>query len=124
MKDIVHGVTKIRTRLSNLHFTSISSRTMALSFPLLLHTHYLINIKCVICMGEMIECINTQTAFTSGSAVKNPPTMQETWVRSWVGKIPWRRKWQPTPEFLQGNPMDRGVCQATIHEVTKESDMT
>ena len=19
---------------------------------------------------------------------------------SWVGKIPWRRKWQPTPEFL------------------------
>src|SRR5574340_174132 len=20
----------------------------------------------------------------------------------WVGKIPWRRKWQPTPEFLPG----------------------
>ena len=24
----------------------------------------------------------------------------ETWVRSWVGKIPWRRAWQPTPVFL------------------------
>ena len=23
---------------------------------------------------------------------------------SWVGKIPWRRKWQPTPVFLPGEP--------------------
>jgi len=23
-----------------------------------------------------------------------------------------------------GNPMDRGACQATVHEVTKELDMT
>ena len=30
--------------------------------------------------------------------VKNLPAMQETWVR----KIPWRRKWQPTPVFLPG----------------------
>ena len=22
--------------------------------------------------------------------------------RNWVGKIPWRRKWQPTPAFLLG----------------------
>ena len=27
----------------------------------------------------------------------------------WVEKIPWRRKWQPTPVFLPGNPMDRGA---------------
>ena len=27
----------------------------------------------------------------------------------WVRKMPWRRKWQPTPVFLPGNPMDRGV---------------
>ena len=37
----------------------------------------------------------------------------------WVGKIPWRRKWQPTPVFLPGNPMDRGAWQATVHRVTK-----
>ena len=24
------------------------------------------------------------------------------WVRSLVGKIPWNRKWQPTPVFLPG----------------------
>ena len=30
--------------------------------------------------------------------VKNLPAMQETWV----GKIPWRRRWQPTPVFLPG----------------------
>ena len=28
--------------------------------------------------------------------------MQETWVLSWVGKIPWRRAWQPTPVLLPG----------------------
>ena len=32
--------------------------------------------------------------------VKNPPAMWETWVRSLVGKIPWKRAWQPTPVFL------------------------
>ena len=30
--------------------------------------------------------------------VKNPPAMRETWV----GKIPWRRTWQPIPIFLPG----------------------
>ena len=34
--------------------------------------------------------------------VKNLPAMQETWVRFLVGKILWRRKWQPTPVFLPG----------------------
>ena len=34
--------------------------------------------------------------------VKNLPAMQETRVQSWVGKIPWRREWQPTSVFLPG----------------------
>ena len=37
--------------------------------------------------------------------VKNPPTNAGN-IRdvfdSWVGKIPWRRAWQPTPVFLPG----------------------
>ena len=37
----------------------------------------------------------------------------------WVGKIPWRRKWQPNPVFLPGKSMDRGACQTTVHGVTK-----
>ena len=34
--------------------------------------------------------------------VKNLPAMQDTRVGSLVGKIPWRRKWLPTPVFLPG----------------------
>ena len=26
----------------------------------------------------------------------------------WIGNIPWRRAWQPTPVFLPENPMDGG----------------
>ena len=37
----------------------------------------------------------------------------------WMGKIPWRRAWQPTPVFFLENPMDRGAWRATIHRVTK-----
>ena len=40
-----------------------------------------------------------------------------------VGKFPWRRKWQPTPVFLLGNPVDRGACWATVWGC-KELDMT
>ena len=34
--------------------------------------------------------------------VKNPPAMWETWFDPWVGKIPWRRAWQPTTVSLPG----------------------
>jgi len=34
--------------------------------------------------------------------VKNLPAMQETWVQSPGGKIPWRGKWLPTPVLLPG----------------------
>ena len=38
----------------------------------------------------------------------------------WVRKIPWRRKWQPTPVLLPGEfPMDRGAWQATVHGLAK-----
>ena len=36
--------------------------------------------------------------FHIAQLVKNLPAMLETWVR----KIPWRRKWQPTPVFWPG----------------------
>ena len=34
--------------------------------------------------------------------VKNLPLVQETGLNPWVGKIPRRREWQPTPVFLPG----------------------
>ena len=36
-----------------------------------------------------------------------------------VGKIPWSRKWQLTPVFLLGDPMDRGAWQAIVLGVAK-----
>ena len=41
----------------------------------------------------------------------------------WVKKIPWRRKWQPTPVFLPGKS-HRGDWWATVHEVAKKLDTT
>ena len=40
---------------------------------------------------------------------KNPPTVQETWV----GKIPWKREWLPTPVFWPGEFL------GLFHRVTK-----
>ena len=42
----------------------------------------------------------------------------------WVGKIPWKRKWQPTQYSTLENFTDRGVWWAGVHGVTKELDMT
>ena len=43
----------------------------------------------------------------------------DTGYDPWVGKIPWRRAWQPTPVFLLEDSMDRGAWRATVHRVTK-----
>ena len=54
--------------------------------------------------------------------VENLPAVQETQetrVQSLVGKIPWRRKWWPTPVLLPGKFHGRGAWWATVHGVTK-----
>ena len=37
----------------------------------------------------------------------------------WIRKIPWSKKWQPTPIFLPGKFMDRETWWATVPGVTK-----
>ena len=37
----------------------------------------------------------------------------------WVGKIPWRKEWQPTPVFLPGEPHGQRSLAGTVHGVTK-----
>ena len=58
--------------------------------------------------------------------VKNPPAnsgaVGDAGSNPWVGKIPWRKKWQPLQYSYQENPIDKGAWWATIHGVA-ESDM-
>ena len=37
----------------------------------------------------------------------------------WVGKIPWKRTWQPTPVILPGESHGRRSLVGTVHGVTK-----
>ena len=62
--------------------------------------------------------------FPGGSSDKEPHQQCRRCKRSgfetWVGKILWRRAWQPTPVFLLVEiPMGRGAWWATVHGVTK-----
>ena len=57
---------------------------------------------------------------------KNPPAKQETQemgFNPWVGKIPWRRKWQPTPVFLPGKSHGQRSLVGYHPWGHKESDM-
>ena len=56
--------------------------------------------------------------------VKNPPAMQETPFDSWVGKISWRRAWQPTPGFLLGEFHGQRRLEGCNPSGHKESDLT
>ena len=60
--------------------------------------------------SKMIKAVGYEriwwgVVLTHGSAVKNLPVMQKMQIFEldpWVRKIPWRRKWSPTPVFLPG----------------------
>ena len=60
-----------------------------------------------------------------GSEVKNLPAIQITLkgrkqgFDPWVRKIIWRGKWQPTPVFCLGNPMDGGAWWVVVHGVAR-----
>ena len=65
----------------------------------------------------LIEKINR--ASLVAQSVKNLLQCRRPGFNPWVCKIPWRRKWQPTPVFCLENSMDRGALQTTVHGVTK-----
>ena len=56
--------------------------------------------------------------FPSGSPVKNPPTMQETWVQS-LGRQDPLEKGTHSSILAWKNPMDRGAWLATVRGVAK-----
>ena len=40
-------------------------------------------------------------------------------IPGWVRKIPWRRKWQPTPGFMPGECHGQRSLAGIVHRVTK-----
>ena len=54
-----------------------------------------------------------------GSDGKVPARNVGPWFNPWDGKIPWRRKWQPTPVSCLENSTDGGTWWATVHGVAK-----
>ena len=68
--------------------------------------------------------LNVAMGFPGGSVGKNAPASTGDGFSPWVGKIPLRKEWPPTPVFLPGKSMDRGAWQGTVYGVTEESDMT
>ena len=65
----------------------------------------------------------------SGSTGKEPICQgRRCWRQgfdSWVGKMPWRRKWQRTPVFLPGKSLGQWSLRwSGVHEVAKGLNMT
>ena len=46
------------------------------------------------------------------------------WFISWVGKLPWRRKWQHSPVFLPGKSHGQRSLAGYSPQSCKELDMT
>ena len=61
--------------------------------------------------------------FTGGTVLKESACQCRSLKRfgfdPWIGKILWRRKWQPTPVSLSGESHGQGVLQATVHRVAQ-----
>ena len=73
-------------------------------------------------------CTALLGVFQMALVVKNPSANAENITRCgfdpWVRKIPWRRKWQPTPVFLPGEFHGQRRLAGYILRGCKESDMT
>ena len=64
------------------------------------------------------------TSFLVAQKVKRLLTVWETWFDPWVGKILWRRKWQPTPLLLPGKSHGQRSMVGYSPRGRKELDMT
>ena len=75
--------------------------------------------------SKRLQFFKAGAGFPGGASGQEPTSQCRRQKRYrfnlWVRKSPWRRAWQPTPEFLPGDPTDRGAWWATIHR-DAESD--
>ena len=74
-------------------------------------------------------CVHTHIhtyiwASLAAQRVKKLPAMQETRLEPWVGKVPWRREWLPTPAFLPRESHGQRSLVGYSSYGRKELDMT
>ena len=73
-----------------------------------------------------LDDFQKEGSFPGGSVVKNPPTNAEdtgdSGSKTWVGKIPQRRIWQPTSVFVAGKFHGQRSLAAYSPWGSKESD--
>ena len=70
-------------------------------------------------------CVYTVAwAFLVAQRLKHLPAMWGPGFYPWVRKIPWRRKWQPTPVFLPGESHGRRSLVGSSPWGRKELDTT
>ena len=57
--------------------------------------------------SQIFICFRKTKGFPGAQMVVVCPQCKRPGFDPWVGKIPWRRKWQPTPGFLPGESHGR-----------------
>ena len=75
-------------------------------------------------ISYVLKQLKSRQASMVAQTVKNLPAMQETGFHPWVGKMPWRRKWQSIPIFMPGKSQRQrnlAGCSPWSH---KELNMT
>ena len=97
----------------------LSSGKRALSQSLLLWVSYCLLSDCLLgSQGELVFA-----GVPGGASGKEPACQRGRLKRCgfnpWVGKIPWRRAWQPTPVLLPRESQGGGAWWATVQRVAK-----
>ena len=82
-----------------------------------------LSMRLILTRQPFAEYCNFPPGIPRGSVVKNPPAMQRCrryGFTPWVGKIPWLRKWQPTPVFFTWEiPWTVEPGTLVVHGITK-----
>ena len=74
---------------------------------------------------EFLSLFLVVLAFPGGSSGKKPTCQgRRHEFHPWVGKIPWRRKWHPTPVFLPGESHGQRSLEGYSPWGGKKSDRT
>ena len=95
---------------SNYHTIALISHTSKTMFKIL-QARLQLYVNC--------ELPDVQAGFRKGRG-----TRDQHWFHPWIGRIPWRRVWQPTPVFLPGEPHGQRSLMGYSPWGHKESDTT